>query len=54
MRVPKYSKPLTISVTPAVYEILKQQSDAVSISIAERVRDIIDSVLENDTETNNK
>ena len=41
MRYAKFTKPLTVSLPPDVYDVLKEKSDSERISMAELVRDIL-------------
>lgn len=51
MRVPKFTKALTIMISQKTYEKLKTQADESEISVAERVRVLIDAVIDNDNST---
>jgi predicted CopG family antitoxin len=41
MRQAKFTRPLTISLSPDVYDVLKEMSDAERISMAECVRGLL-------------
>ena len=41
MRHAKFTKPLTIALSPEVYKVLKERSDTERISMAECVREIL-------------
>ena len=41
MRQAKFTKPLTIALSPEVYDVLKEISDADRVSMAECVRGIL-------------
>ena len=46
MKTAKYSKSITVSLRPEVFDQIKQITDDRQISIAEWIRDAVDSVLE--------
>ena len=54
MRVPKFTKALTIMISQKTYEKLKTKADETEISVAERVRVLIESVIDNEPITANK
>ena len=45
MRYAKFTKPLTIALSPEVYDVLKEISDAGRISMAECVREILSKMV---------
>jgi len=46
MKTAQYTKPLTIALHPEVYAQIKQITDERKISIAEWIRDAVDSAIE--------
>ena len=46
MKTARFTKALTIALKPEAYEQIKQITDAEQISIAEWVRDAVDTALE--------
>ena len=46
MKTARFTKALTIALNPETYEQIKQITDAEQISIAEWVRDAVDTALE--------
>lgn len=45
MRYAKFTKPLTIALSPEVYDVLKEISDADRVSMAECVREILNEMV---------
>jgi hypothetical protein len=45
MRYAKFTKPLTIALSPEVYNVLKEISDADRVSMAECVREILSEMV---------
>ena len=45
MRIRRFSKPLTISLHPEVFERVKQITDAQARSMADWIREVVDHAL---------
>jgi predicted HicB family RNase H-like nuclease len=48
MKVAKFSKALTVTLQPEVFELIKQITDEKQISLAEWVRDAIEAAIKNE------
>jgi hypothetical protein len=49
MRTARYIKPLTVTLTPALYSAIKQLSDDRSISMGEVVRGVLEGTFPENT-----
>jgi predicted CopG family antitoxin len=45
MRYAKFTRPLTISLAPEVYDVLKEVSDAERKSMAELIRELLSEMV---------